>query len=104
MTIAVRVQKTSHLENSKVVLAEITMDNSYPTGGEAVVPSDFGLSGIDAMICGLPPVGGFVPSYLASTGKVKLFASTTGTPSALVEFTNTGDASAAVIPVVVWGY
>lgn len=88
----------------KVVLAQVTFDNSYPTGGEAITLSDLGLVGVDLIICGLPVAGGFVPTYDNANQKIKLYASTTGTPSALVEFTNTGDASAAVVPIVAWGY
>lgn len=33
----------------KMVITKVTFDSSYPTGGEAIAPSDVGLSQIDAI-------------------------------------------------------
>lgn len=104
MTIAIAVKKTINLQNSKVVLCDVTMDSSYPTGGEALAPSDFGLLGINHVIVGAPPLGGFLPAYDPTNLKLKLFVSTTGTPSLLIEHANATSASTAVIPCVVFGF
>lgn len=36
--------------NKRTVIAEITFDSSYATGGEALVAADFGLSSLDAVM------------------------------------------------------
>jgi hypothetical protein len=98
------IGKSSSVENLKVVVATITMDNSYLTGGELVAASDFGLRGIFTVICGAPPQGGWLPAYNPVAGTIKLFQSTTGAPAALVEVASTTDVSTAVIPVIVLGF
>lgn len=104
MAISVAIKRTSHIENNKVVTASITLDSSYPTGGEVVVPSDFGLQGIDHMIVGSPPLGGFLATYDPIAGKIKLWQSTTGAPALLVEVADTTSAATAVVPVLVFGF
>lgn len=104
MTIAVAVKKTVNVNTNKIVLADVTLDNSYPTGGEAVVASDFGLAGINHVICGSPPLGGFVATYDPIAGKIKLWQSTTGAPALLVEVADTTSAATAVVPMTVYGY
>lgn len=44
----------------RIGLASVTFDSSYPTGGEAVTPADFGLDTIDFAICNITAVGGTV--------------------------------------------
>src|SRR5882757_2985576 len=100
MTIAVAIKRTSHIENSKVVVANVTLDASYTTGGYAVVPSDLGLQGIDHLIVGNPPLGGVVATWDAVAGKIKMFWSTTGAPIALVEVTAAQSLATSVVPVV----
>lgn len=104
MTIAVSIIKSSAVENSKFVSANVTLDSSYPTGGEVVAASDFGLTGIHQIICGNPPLGGFAASYDPINRKIKLFQSTTGAPALLVEVADTTSAATAVVPVLVIGY
>lgn len=36
--------------NKRLVVADVTFDSSYPTGGEAIAASDFGLSSIDTVL------------------------------------------------------
>jgi hypothetical protein len=36
--------------NKRVVVADVTLDNSYPTGGEAISPSDVGLQAFEAVL------------------------------------------------------
>lgn len=104
MAIAVVVKKTNNVQNSKIVLADVTLDSSYPSGGESLVPSDFGLLGINHVIVGSPPLGGFLAAYDPIALKLKLFQSTTGTPALLVEVANTTSAATAVVPVCVFGF
>jgi hypothetical protein len=104
MAISTFIAKTSAVEQLKIVVANSTLDSSYPTGGYAVVPSDFGLRGIFAVVAGSPPLGGFVATYDAVAGKVKLFQSTTGAPAALVEVANATNVATSIVPLVVFGF
>lgn len=103
MAATVAVKRTYAASNGKIVTGTVTMDSSYLTGGELVTPADFGLNGIDHVIVGNPPLGGFVASYAAATGAIKLWYSTTGAPNILVEVTSGVSAATAVVPVVVFG-
>ncbi len=50
---------------TKVNIVNVTFDNSYPTGGEAVSASDLGLSGITSVKIANHPLGHV--AYLDST-------------------------------------
>jgi len=95
--------------NKKVRQYKITFDNSYPTGGEAVAASDFGLKKIDV----LDPCGSAVKSDASdalavgwdqTNSKITLYTSNGAAAAKLLEFTNTGDASAYSVQVLVIGY
>ncbi len=49
------------LGNFKARVVTITLDTSYPTNGSALVPSDFGLTELHAVI--VNPVNGWTFSY-----------------------------------------
>jgi hypothetical protein len=104
MGATVVIQKTHNTDKCKIVLAKVTMDSSYLTGGELVTPANFGLSGIYGMICGNPPLGGFIATYDPVTGSIPLWVSTTATPGVLTQLGSTVSAATAVVPVVVFGY
>lgn len=81
---------------SKLVAAQITFDSSYPTGGEALVASDFGLTEILAVIC--LPSGGYVGEFDEANGKLKTFwVDTTVDGAPLAEVADTTDLSAVVM-------
>lgn len=103
MGASIKIKMRDNLNDSVVILADVTLDSSYLTGGELVVPSDFGLTRIDHLLCESPPVGGVVASYVPSTGGIKVWNSTTGAPAVLVETASGVDLSLAVVPVVVFG-
>lgn len=72
-------------------LVKITFDSSYPTGGEAVTPSEVGMTRID----GAWPVGQAAGSRVAqwdqANGKILLF------DDALAQVANASDQSTIVI-------
>lgn len=81
--------------NKRVVVASVTFDSSYPTGGEAVAASDFGLSSIDVI---LPfPLSNRIAVWDATNSKVLLYTAL-GTEAA-----DTSDQSAIVVKVLVIG-
>lgn len=60
---------------NKVVIADVTFDASYPTGGLALTPGQLGLKEITTV--NDDGVGGRTFPYNRSTGKLMAFASTT---------------------------
>lgn len=70
---------------------------TYPSGGVLVGTGATAATGyagcpntIESMIFSDMGTSGYVPNYNTSTGKIQLFvATTTGTPSALIEVANT---------------
>lgn len=57
-------------------IAEVTFDNSYPTGGEPVTPAQFGVRSIDMML--ITNNGGYIFEYDHVNNKIKAYNSTTG--------------------------
>ena len=49
MAVAVTAQSIVNVGPTRLVTATIQFDSSYPTGGETLTPSDFGLSQITAV-------------------------------------------------------
>lgn len=93
-----------NIEGARVaVTADLTFDSSYPTGGEAIVIDDLGLSVVD--ICLVAPSAGYVAEYVASTGKVIVYwVDTTTDGAAMAEVASTTDLSALVVRARVYGY
>lgn len=105
MTIAVFVKQTFDTPDGKIVLADVTMDSSYPSpGGEVVTPAQLGLSGINHVVVGSPPLGGFAAGWDPSTNAISLWVSTTGADTPLIELANTESAATAIVPVCALGY
>jgi hypothetical protein len=87
--------------NRRRVSAKLAGDSAYTTavGGTALPPSLFGLTKIDAASVGLSEDGTQIAVYLASTGNIKLYS----TAAAPVVEVGTGNQSAKVFPITVWG-
>jgi hypothetical protein len=84
--------QNSGFSNKRANLLEVDFDASYPTGGEALTPNDFGLSKIEMMI--IEPNGGYVFEYDATNSKIKAFWVDTTTDGApLAEVVDTTDLS-----------
>lgn len=89
------------LGNKRISVYDVTMDSSYPTGGESITASDLGLRRVDFAICTVKAVSGTVnvaqAHYIPSTGKLKVYDETPG------EVANAADLSNVVIQVVAIG-
>ena len=82
-------------------VTEVTLDNSYPTGGESLTAKELGLRTVDFAICTVSAVGGTInvtqAHYDVSTSKVKLFDETPA------EVANAADVSGIKLQVVAFG-
>lgn len=56
--------------NKRAALFETTFDSSYPTGGEAVVAADFGLSYLEGMVVLNASATGRLPSWDRANSKI----------------------------------
>lgn len=85
-------------QSLKFVTKKVTFDNSYPTGGEAMAASDFGLSQLYGVIpMGSNTLGNRVLYWNQATGKMMLFTAL-GT-----EATDSSDQSTIITNVVAVG-
>jgi hypothetical protein len=82
--------------NKRVVLADVTFDSSYPTGGESITPAVLGLSDIDAIFTNGAKGWGVV--YDKANAKLMAYGSTAGT-----EITDTTNLSALVVQILAVG-
>lgn len=86
----------------RVTCANVTLDSSYPTGGESVTPAQLGLEAVDYAIVNVKSVGGTVnvanASYDAATSKIKVHDETPA------EVANTSDLSTLVVQIVAFGH
>lgn len=86
------------LGDRKVWFGTITFDSSYPTGGELLVPADFGFDvQVDAVISLGSQLGNRYVAWDPSTDKLRLYTAL-GT-----EAGNTTDQSTIVVAVMVIG-
>lgn len=71
----------------------ITMDSSYPTGGETITPAAIGMSSISSMTAGS---SGYVTDYRSTTQKLRFYQSSGGTLSGNTGSTTATNSSSAV--------
>lgn len=82
--------------NLKTAYRDVTMSNSYTTGGEAIAPAQVGMQVIYQAVCDDAKANNFV-SYNYSTNKLMAFVSSTG-----AEVANATDLSA--VPAIRVGF
>lgn len=86
----------------RVTVTDITLDSSYPTGGEAVTAANLGLSTVLFAICNVKAVSGTVnianAYYDQANSKLKIYDETPG------EVANAADLSSNVVRVLAFGY
>lgn len=87
----------------KLTITNIAMDDSYPTGGEAVAATVLGLTTVAGAVT--QASGGYQAEYDVSNGKVILYyadydASGDGP---LIEVPNATDVSTVVVTIIAWG-
>jgi hypothetical protein len=97
------VRVTKRAAGSRYIIAgDLTLDNSYPTGGYAVTPALFGHRNAITSIDTTATVGGYTLLYIPSTAKVKVFRNG-AINSPMAEVPNTTDLSAEVARLHVTG-
>lgn len=82
--------------NKRVVMATVTFDNSYPTGGEDLAASTLGLVTVDAIFTN--GAKGYGVVYDKANAKLMAYGSTAGT-----QVTNTTDLSGLVVDILAVG-
>ena len=93
--------------NRKVIVADVTMDSSYPTGGESMTAGDLGLQKVSMVQAN--PNAGYIPEYDHTNSKLKVYrqkdpANAGGADIPLPEVGSTVDLSAVVFRVMATGY
>ena len=86
---------------SKFTIKRIQLDDSYPTGGEAVSAGDLGFTAIHMVICDTES-SGYVAQYDYSNEKIEVYEAGADA-AALDEVANTTDLSAVYIRVLAYG-
>ena len=71
---AVTVIKRDKIFGKFITIADVTFDTSYPTGGEALTPNQFGLNVIDFMLPS--PTAGYIFQFDHANKKLKAFTPT----------------------------
>ncbi len=77
---------------------KITFDSSYPTGGEAIAASDFGLSFLTSLVL-TPATIQHRVLWDSDNSKLQVVTDSLGS-----ELANGGDASSVEAQIVVYGY
>ena len=86
----------------KRTVTNVTLDTSYPTGGESVTASDLGLNKVEEARVDIIAVGGTVnvanAFYDLTNNKVKVFDETPA------EVANAADLSGVQVRITAWGW
>ncbi len=102
MTLGFDVLATVRDGTGATVFANITMDSSYPTNGEAIVADDFGLWGLSSLIPGGVDDAKYHAAWYHDLGKLKMFIED-GTTGIEAEVGNGTNIATVVVPVIVRG-
>tara|TARA_R110000824_G_scaffold224120_1_gene411804 strand:- start:193 stop:525 length:333 start_codon:yes stop_codon:yes gene_type:complete len=86
---------------SKFTIKRIQLDDSYPTGGEAVSAGTLGFKDIHMVVCDAES-SGYVAQYDYTNEKIEVYEAGADA-AALDEVANTTDLSALYIRVLVYG-
>lgn len=106
MAVSVSVSRTDTVGRyTKYTTGTITFDSSYPTGGEALLPTDVGLSSKVEFI-DVTSASGLIFEYDYTNKKIKAIWPTTDAtaPAAGEEVANTTDLATVVAYYVAFGY
>jgi hypothetical protein len=80
----------------RMAVGSVTLDSSYPTGGYALTPANFGLPALTFVIATAP---GFVCRWSKSTQKLLLYA-TAAAATGITEVTAATNLSTVVVDVL----
>lgn len=104
MALTVSAVRRTVYGNRRIVIANITFDSSYATGGESLTASDLGLTTIDHVSPGVS-TGGYVTVYDHTNSKLlALYGDNNNAADGpLIDVASTTDLSAVVVRVQVTG-
>ena len=71
MAVSVSIKKRFKVSNGFGVIADITLDDEYPTNGEAIDTDSFGLKAVDMVIPS--PAAGYVFEFDYANSKLKAY-------------------------------
>lgn len=106
MAVSVSATRTDTVGRyTKYTTGTITFDSSYATGGEALLPTDVGLSSKVEFIS-VSPAAGYIFEYDYSANKVKAFNPTSdaAAPTVAKEVANATNLSTVVARYIAFGY
>lgn len=89
--------------DKRVVYTETTFDSSYPTGGEAIAASDFGLTKIEFVQATSGPAAGGLVTWDRTNSKLLVRDSGANAGDVFPEQANATDLSAFVVHLTVVG-
>ena len=96
MALTVTRRSVESLGSKNAVVADITFDNNYPTGGEAIAAADLGLQAIDFMLVEQNESGKVI-TFDRANSKLMVFA------GALAEAAAASDQSGTAVRVLAIG-
>lgn len=100
MALTVTTVRRTVYGNRRVVIADVTFDSSYLTGGESLTPSDLGLTAVDRIDAGVS-TGGYVIVYDHTNSKLMAFQgdNTNAAAAPLIQVPNATNLSAVSVRV-----
>lgn len=103
MPASVVIKDRFRFGNGTMVIADVTMDDSYPTGGEEVLPAKFGLTSLSMVQAA--PSGGYVLEYDHANKKLKAYYGDYDAVAdgALIEVAAAANLSAVIARVIAIG-
>ena len=104
MAAVATIKKKFKFGNGYCVVADVAMDSSYPTGGEAVSAEQLGLSALEFVLGA--PSGGYVPEYDHASKKLKAYYgdNDNAADGPLAEVANATNLSAVTFRLMALGY
>ena len=93
MTLTVSVVKRPAMPASEAVVANITFDSSYPTGGESLTAADLGMLTVEYLEAVQTGAASRRVEYVYATSLLKLYALAEGAPNTYAEVANASDQS-----------
>lgn len=103
MAISVSQVFINRAGKKRQVVTNVTMDASYPTGGEAITAAQLGLATVDHVSCSTNT--GHLAQYDKTNAKIKLYYADYDAVAdgALIEVPNTTDVSTVVVTCNAFG-
>lgn len=101
MAVTINVKKQSKLGTLHANVADITLDNSYPTGGYPINPASVGLDSIDVMV--ISASVGYLFDFDHVNSKLKVFVTGASAGAVLNQVTGGVNLAAVALRVLAIG-